>query len=373
MIGRVPRQGGATWAVLQYLLGLRRLGHDVFFFESIDSGSVMPAGSPLASSHNAGYVENVMAGAGLPSAWALLLDGTRETAGLSFGAASSVARRADLLVNLAGSLKSPIVEEVPIRAYVDLDPAFTQIWQETYGIDMGLDLHTHLLSVGQAIGSSSCAVPARGRTWTRTLPPVVLEQWPAAPATADRWSSVANWRSYGSVEHGGQMYGQKAHSWRALFRLPELTGSRYEIAMAIDPGDGRDVADLHAHGWHLVDPQIAAGSPQSYRRFINDSRAELAVAKSGYVLSRSGWFSDRSVCYLSAGRPVVAQETGFSEWIPTGDGLCSFTTLGEACEAVAQIEGDYERHSRGARSLAEEVFSSDRVLTSMMQAIGADP
>jgi hypothetical protein len=372
MVGRVPHQGGATWAVLQYLLGLRRLGHNVFFFESIDANSVMPARSPLSCSRNARYVETVMADAGLTSSWALLLEGTHETAGMNTDAVGEVFRRADLLLNLAGSLKDPLVEVIPLRAYVDLDPAFTQIWQETYAIEMGLDTHTHFLSVGQSIGSSSCPVPALGRDWTGMLPPVVLDLWPAVPTAAERWSSVANWRSYGSVEYAGQFYGQKAHSWRELLPLPALTGARYEVAMAIDPGDGGDLADLQAHGWHLVDPVTAAGSPDSYRRFIEGSRAELAIAKSGYVSSRSGWFSDRSVCYLSAGRPVVAQETGFSEWIPTGDGLCSFATLDEACEAVAQVEGDYERHSRGARRLAEEVFSSDKVLTSMMQAIGAD-
>src|SRR5206468_3114890 len=199
-----------------------------------------------------------------------------------------------------------------------------------------------------------------GLEWIPTLPPVVLEWWPPAGSIErDALTTVGNWRSYGPIEHDGIRYGLKAHSLRRLLDLPEASGERFELALDIDPGETRDLEALAQHGWHVVDPRAVAGTPSTYSDFVRSSRGELGIAKEGYVVSRSGWFSDRSACYLASGRPVLAQETGFSRYLPTGEGLLSFETLEQAAAGVEELERDHALHSRRARELAVEHFDSD--------------
>src|SRR6185312_11936767 len=189
------------------------------------------------------------------------------------------------------------------------------------------------------------------------LQPVVLERWPAANGPGDgSFTSVGNWRGYGSVEHEGVHYGQRVHSMRPLMELPQRTDARFRLALAIHPDERKDLAALAENGWELVDPVEAAGTPERYERFIRGSGAELGIAKSGYVLSRSGWFSDRSACYLASGRPVLAQETGFSRFLPAGEGLLSFSAVDDAAAGVEAIRGDHARHARRAREVAEELL-----------------
>ena len=374
MIAADPGQGGATWAVLQYLLGLRRLGHDVWFIEPIKAASIRPAGAALAASDNAAYFRTVMSQFGLESRSALLLDGANATVGAPYVALLETASRADAIVNVSGMLTDPaILERVRTRAYLDLDPAFVQLWSAAEGIDMRFDAHTHFVTVGQAIGEPGCPVPTCGRAWLKTWQPVVLDHWtfneagPAGPAAA--WTTVANWRGYGSVQHEGVLYGQKAHSLRQMIDLPRRTTERFELALAIHPAESKDLAALAANGWHLIDPAMATATPDQYRRFVRASKGEIGIAKSGYVLSRSGWFSDRSACYLASGRPVVAQDTGFSKRLPTGEGLLAFDDVDGAAAAVDAVAGDYARHRRAARALAEEHFDSDVVLARLLREI----
>ena len=186
---------------------------------------------------------------------------------------------------------------------------------------------------------------------------------------ADRYTTVGNWRSYGSIEHEGIRYGQRAHSLRAFFGLPSRVASPCGLALAIDPGERDDLAALTEHGWQLVDPMAAAGTPERYRAFLRGSRAEIGIAKSGYAVSRCGWFSDRSACYLASGRPVVAQDTG-AHLVPQGRGLVAFSSLDEAVGAIEDVERDYARHARVARELAVEYLDSDRVLGRLLEAVG---
>src|SRR4051812_46463996 len=179
MIAADPWQGGATWAVLQYLLGLRRLGHDVLFVEPIKPSSLRPAGASLDQSANAEYFRRVTREFILDGRAALLLEGTTECLGLPYSNVLEICRQADVLINVSGMLADPaLLERVPVRAYLDLDPGFVQMWQAVQGIDMRFEGHTHFLTVGQSIGRPDCPVPTCGRTWIDTLPPVVLEQWP---------------------------------------------------------------------------------------------------------------------------------------------------------------------------------------------------
>ncbi|HEV2765309.1 MAG TPA: hypothetical protein VGV38_20165, partial [Pyrinomonadaceae bacterium] len=162
-------------------------------------------------------------------------------------------------------------------------------------------------------------------------------------------------------------------AWREFFQLPTLTPEKFAPALSIYPGDERDLKALGENNWQLLDPSPVASTPDRYRRFVADSKAEFGVAKSGYVLSRCGWFSDRSACYLASGRPVLAQETGFSKHLPVGEGLFSFRNIGEALRCIEALNSDYERHARAARRLAEQFFDSDKVLPRLLSLTGVTP
>ena len=364
MVAGDPRQGGATWAVLQYFAGLRSLGHDVVLVEPVPSARLDPLGEVAI------YFDSLSM---LEGRAALLGVGSEETLGLSFAEIERFAASAELLINVSGMLRDErLIGTIPVRAFLDLDPGFNQVWHET-GSDMGFDLHTHFLSVGLCLGRGDCPIPDCGRSWIPTLPPVALDHWDVESEAPrhDAFTSVGHWRSYGSIKHGGIHYGQRAHSLRELIDLPRRTASPFQLALGIHPDETSDLEALRTNGWELLDPYEVAGDPRSYAGFVRGSRAELSVAKSGYVASRSGWFSDRSACYLASGRPVVAQETGFGKFLPTGEGLLGFTTAAEAAAAVAEVEGDPGRHGRAARALAEEHLDARKVLPRLLDRLAA--
>ena len=372
MVASVPNRGGATWAVLQYLLGLQQLGRDVHLIEEIAPGMLTPAGTSLEQSDNARYFAAVTRAFALERHATLLLSGTEETVGLPYCELTRLCSRADMLVNLSGALTDPeLMSRPPLRLYVDLDPAFTQLWASD-GVEMRFAGHTHFATVGLELGTLACAVPTCGIDWIHTLPPVVLSLWcPLAEAPRRDWTTVAHWRGYGSIERDGVSYGQKAHSFRPLFPLPPRTGDRFEVALDIHPAEQADLRALKANGWRLVDPIDVAGDPVRYRRFVQESAAEVGIAKSGYVVSRSGWFSDRSACYLASGRPVLAQDTGFGAHLPTGMGLLAFRDLDEAADAVAAVRSEYTAHSRAARRIAVEYLDSNRVLPRLLSEVNS--
>jgi hypothetical protein len=361
MVAGDPHQGGASWAVLQYVLGLRRLGHDVVLVE--------PVTAPSRDAVE--YFGDVVRAFGLEGRAALLDRAGRRSIGMARADVTRLVAGADLLLNLSGRLR---VEELdgapPVRVFVDLDPAFTQLWQAS-GVDVGLAGHTHHATVGWGIGRPGSPVPNCGVDWVHTLPPVVLERWPVAREVVhDALTTVGHWRSYGSVERDGVHYGQRAHSLRLLISLPTRTTERLVLALGIHRDERADLAALAEHRWRLADPLRMAGDPGAYQRFVAGSRGELGIAKSGYVLSRSGWFSDRSACYLASGRPVLAQDTGFGDVLPTGEGLLAFTTVDDAVAGIEALREEPERHARAARRIAEEHLDSDRVLGRLLEAVG---
>lgn len=356
MIAATPGQGGATWAVLQYVLGLRRLGCAVWFVE------------PVPDLRGAPYAATVMDRWGLGDAWALLTpDGGG--AGLSRRRLRDVATGADVLLNVSGMLADrDLLDAIAVRVYLDLDPAFVQLWHAVEGIDMRFDGHTHFVTLSDVVGTG--LIPDAGRSWIPTLPPVVLAEWPfAAEDTRPALTTVGHWRGYGSIAHDGVHLGQRAHSLRSIISLPARVAVPVEVALAIDAGETADLAALADNGWTLLDPDAVAGDPQRYRDFVAAGWAELGVAKSGYVVSDSGWFSDRSACYLASGRPVLAQATGFQRRLPTGAGLFAYRGVDDAAAAVATIAADYPAQRASARAVAEDHLDSDRVLTRLLDRV----
>lgn len=343
MVARDEHQGGAIWAVLQYALGLQGLGHEVVLVEQVDDdrlGAVAPR------------FDAITRGFGL--------DGVLVRRDAFAGA--------DLLLNLSGTLTDEdALARCGTRAYVDLDPGFTQLWHATGEADMGFDRHDRFVTIGHGIGEG---IPDCGREWIVTPQPIALEHWPVAEAPTDgALTTVGHWRAYGSIHHDGIHYGQKAHALRPLLGLPGATGARFRLALGIHPGERDDLAALRREGWELVDPVADAGTPAAYRAFVQRSWAEFGLAKLGYVEARNGWFSDRSVAYLASGRPVLAQDTGFGSWLPAGEGVLAFRDADEVAAAVEALRADYPRHRRAARELAEEVFRADRVLVPLLDRL----
>jgi hypothetical protein len=255
--------------------------------------------------------------------------------------------------------------------FLDLDPGYPQMWRELRLADM-LAGHDRFVTLGVNIGRDDCPIPDCGVEWIGTPPPVDLDAWTPAPAGAPgrAFTTVATWRNpYGTVAFDGTTYGSRVHEFRRFMELPRLVDAEFELALDIDAAETRDLRMLEANGWRLVDPQQAAGSPQAYRDYIRGSRAEICIAQQMYVATRSGWLSDRSVCYLASGKPVLAQDTGLRDHYPVGEGLLTFSTVEEAAAGVEQIERDYERHSAAARALAEEHFDARKVLARLLEQL----
>jgi hypothetical protein len=365
--------GGNAWAFLQYVLGFRALGIETLYVEHLAPAECydddwQPVLFPQSA--NARFLADVAARFDLTEAVALLERDGEQHVGLSHRELRRWARDADLIVNLSGRFHMPDVLAAPRRRlYIDLDPGFTQIWQQQYGVDMNLRGHDAYVSVGLGLASDDCPIPDCGLRWQSTLPPVVLSQWQTAVAPGAKYTTVADWRGYSPVEWDGVWYGQKAQEFLAIIDLPQRTQAPLELCLAIH-GDEPDRSALREHGWGLVDPRTRCASPDAYRDYVWGSRAEFTAAKHGYVAGRTGWFSDRSACYLAAGRPVVLQDTGFSRHLPTGLGLLSFHDLESAVAAVSAVDRDYQAHARAASRLAAEFFDSARVLPRLLELSG---
>ena len=369
-----PNIGGHTWVFLQYLLGFRRLGWDVLFVDRLEPEMCVDAdGEPagLRSSVNLSYLADVMERFGLGERWSLLYDGGREVVGRSRAEVVDAARRSALLLSVMGFLgDEEILAAAPLRAFLDIDPGFGQIWQQL-GLHQTFKGHDRYVTIGERIGAADCRVPTCGIDWVTTKPPVELSEWPPQADSGSALTTVASWRgAFGPLEYEGRTYGLRVHEFRRFFELPGRTSARFEVALDIDEAEVDDLRQLEANGWTLVDPRVAAGDPWRYRDYVQRSAAELMVAKNLYVDTRNGWFSDRSACYLASARPVLAQDTGLDGLVPHGEGLVTFSTLEEAVEGVGEITGDYERHSRAARAIAAEHFAAERVLPRLLDKLG---
>jgi len=275
------------------------------------------------------------------------------------------------VLNVMGFLPRDALTTDGPWVFLDIDPGYPQMWRELGFADM-LSGHDRFVTLGANVGRADCAIPDCGVEWIHTPPPVDLEAWTPAWAGGPgrAFTSVATWRNpYGTVAFDGVTYGSRVHEFRKFIELPQLVDAEFELALDIDAAETRDLAALEANGWRLIDPRQAAGTPQAYRNYIRGSRAELCIAQQMYVATRSGWLSDRSVCYLASGKPVLAQDTGLSDRYPVGEGLLTFSTLEQAAAGVEEIERNYERHSAAARALAEEHFDARIVLERLLERL----
>ena len=372
-----PRRAGHAWVFLNWLLGLRSLGFDVLFVDRLEAEMLEESIHSVEGSRQWSWLCTVLTTAGFGGDFALLCDRNRRCLGMERAELLERCRRSIVLFNFMGYLDDEeLLGAAGARVFVDLDPGFPQMWH-ALGLHDSFAGHDAFVTVGLALCDSTSRVPTCGRRWLTTPPPIDLAAWPAAPArsgAATRMTTVATWRGpFGPIEYEGTTYGLRAHEHRAFWDLPRMMPEiRCEVALDIEASDGRDTALLERGGWFVVDPIDVASSPAAYQRYLRDSDAELAVAKGIYVRSRGGWFSDRSACYLASGRPVVAQDTGFSKHLPSGEGLFSFTSSEEAAACAADVAGDLARHSDAARQIALECLDAKKVLSSLLDRLGVN-
>lgn len=369
-----PLQGGGyTWVFWQYVLGFRQLGCEVLYVEHLDGKDCVDTDwrpAPFQASANAAMFNELVGRYGLRGNAALLLRDGEEHIGLSRREVTAWADGADLFVNLSGRFHlHEIMRAARRRVYVDLDPGFTQIWQAGYGVDMNLPGHDAYATVGLNLAAANCPVPLLDLPWRPICPPVVRSEWCPVDDVGDAYTTVADWRGYAPIEWQGQWYKQKSDEFLRFIELPGRTPCRLEICLAIHP-DEPDLPRLREHGWRLSDPRVHAADSAAYRNYVRRSRGEFSVAKHGYVVGHTGWFSDRTACYLAAGRPAVVQDTGLGGHLPLGEGLLVFDDVAGAQAALAEIERDHARHARAAAELAARHFDSDRVLTQLLDIAG---
>jgi hypothetical protein len=373
-VAQMP-MAGIAWQALQYLVGLERLGYEAWYVENHGTNPYDPRISSVVTEcgYNVAYLKETLERHGLAGRWAYWDAINDVYHGMSRERVFDLLKGADALINLCGSTR--LRDEhmaCPVRIMVDTDPVYEQIKyaKADPAARAYLDAHTHFFTYGENVGGPGWIVPLCGVPWKPTRPPVVLDLWPVAEGQPDCFSTIATWENKGkNIEFEGESYVWSKHvNFMRFLDLPRQTKQCFTMAML--PPTAEVEALVAGKGWKLVDPRPVSASLDAYRNFIQGSRGEFTVAKDIYVRPKSGWFSDRSVCYLASGRPVVTMATEFSRFYPVGEGLLQYTDDASALAAIAAINGDYARHAKAARSVAAEFFASNRVVGAMMDEAG---
>ncbi len=389
MMGRMP-VAGVTWQVLQYLEGFRRLGFAVHYVEDTGEWTYDPDRNTISDdpTYAVNSIGTLMARYGFAERWAY-----RSADGRVSGMSAAELRRlfegADVLVNLTGAtVLRDEHRRVPVRIYLETDPVLPQIEVargNAFNIEM-LSAHTHHFTYGENLGQPDCGVPVSRFPYRPTRPPVVLDWWASgAISPGPCFTTVASWRQAGKdVEWRGQTYTwSKHHEFLKIIDLPRRTTQPLELALAVrgrpgadgsawvplDEEDADAIRRLTDHGWRITNAMTLSREIAPYRDYIMGSRGELTVAKDQNVRLRSGWFSDRSACYLAAGRPVITQDTAFGKFVPTGDGLFAFSGGDDILAALQAVNADYERHARAARAIADAHFKAETVLAKLVEGL----
>ncbi len=374
LIAQYP-MGGVVWDYVQYAAGLAALGCDVYYLEDTGTWPYNPVEGGVSKScdYNLAVLKHALDHFGLGERWAYFFPETRTWHGLSDAKRREVLATADLLINVSGTLARPQdYRSVRRLAYIDSDPVFTQVKLARGETQLArlIEQHDVLFSFGETLPGAAPATPYR---WHATRQPIVLEAWAGAAEHRDTFTTVMNWTIGKPLIHDGRSYGHKDFEFARFMDLPERIRP-IEIELAVNVGKGRHTPYdlLRRKGWRLADPDVVCPGLESYRRYVQGSKAEWSVAKHGYVAGRAGWFSCRSACYLAAGRPVVVEDTGFGAVIPTGRGILAFRDPDEAVEAIFAVDADYATQARAAREIAAEYFDAGKVLGRLLdQALAA--
>jgi hypothetical protein len=362
VMGRYP-YGGVAWCSLMYLLGLRRLGHQVWYLEDTGECNYDPLANTKATDpiYALNLIRNNLAPYELEQRWCYV-DYTGAYHGQTRDSWRSICRDADLFLDLSGGcwFWRDEYARIPFSAFIDSDPAFTQL-AIAEGVRWYVEFFgrfNRLFTFGRNVGTPRSSVPASDFQWEHTWQPVAMDQWlPLDQPPQPCFTTVMTWK----IESFGSIGGNKDREFEKILDLPRRTKVPLELAIN-GPQDF-----LREHGWTCRDGLAVSLTPELYRDYLRTSRGEFSVAKHTYVSTNSAWFSDRTECYLASGRPAVVQDTGWSAHIPSGYGLFAFRTADEAVSALEKIEANYKHHSLAAHELARAQFSSDVVLPELLE------
>jgi len=361
-----------SW-VLQWILGFRRLGHEIYFVEKSNYSNACfdPVKSVMSDDCSYGIktVSALFRHFGLPNRWCFV-DSEGRYHGIPRSELESIFQSADIFIDMGthGSW-SEEAEKAGKRILVDGEPGYTQMkMKKTLDIGGSLPEYDYYYSNGHNIGTSRSSAPTAGRSWRPVFNPVVIDLYPFIPVDNNApFTTVMNWQSHEPIQFRGHTYGQKDVEFNKFLNLPLLTDTPMEIAVA---GKHTPKNRLIDFGWRVRDAIDITLSFQSFREYIQRSIGEFSVCKNVFVETQSGWFSDRSAAYLASGRPVVLQETGFSIHLPCGNGLFAVETANDARDAIAEIITNYKRHSFWARELASEYLEAGTVLRRFLSELG---
>jgi len=377
IMGRSPF-GGQSWLYLNWLRGFARLGHEVWYVEDDVVWPYDPKQNAVTDdcSYAVRHLASCLERIGLSEQWAMRFMGREDTCwGLPAKALNELYRSCDVLLNISGA--TDLCDwhlEAPFRVYVETDPVISelQLANDDEHTRVAFANHHTIVTYGENFGAPDCGVPLNGIKYGKTRQPIDLDLWPMAyDPTAPYFTTIGNYRHAGNeVTYKGETYRWSKHyEWEKFIDLPQRSPQPFELAMMVQ--DPEDAKLLETHGWKVVSPfDMSLDIFGTYPAYIRQSRAEFTVAKDQNIRLRSGWFSERDACYLASGKPVVAQDTGFGNIIPTGEGLFAFATMAEALAAIETINADYQRHCKAARALAEEYFATQTVAARLLTDLG---
>lgn len=368
--------GGMAWHHLNYVLGLRALGHDVLFLEDSDDYPACydPSRHVVDDDPTFGlaFAQRVFNRVGLGDCWAYHDAHRAQWHGPMARDAAAFCRSADVVLNVSGV--NPLrdwCDSAPVRVLIDTDPLFTQVRHLHDPERLAFArAHTHFFTFGENIATGASLTPDDGLPWRATRQPIALDHWPVCdPPAAGPVTTIMQWDSYRTQTHDSVEYGMKSRSFAGYVDLPKRTYETMTLALG---GNGAPRERLHDHGWHIDNP-LDIPDPIAYQDYIRAARAEWTVAKHGYVAGRTGWFSERSAQFLATGRPVVTEDTGLYGVLPVGEGLLTFRTPDEAADALDEMRRGYASHCRAARRLAEDCFDARTVLHDLLDQLTTTP
>lgn len=362
---------GNSLAFLQWVLGFRELGWDVWVVEEITPDQCVDSTYqtvPFADSTNRTWWDTLLRDHGLEEQ-ASLFTGTPPS---NIRSLEQFLSDTPVFLNISGHFKRhEILASIPHRIYLDLDPGFTQLWASEFSdkCDMNFKGHNHFFTVGLNVNDRNPKIPKTGIDWQPTLPPVSLPYWPPVDNTSlpsnTSWTTITHWWGYNEIAWNGITFGNKSGEFEKIRPLPQHVDSSLSIASDLTSAQAeRDL--FKTSGWEMLYAPDICGGIATYKAFLHASRGEISPAKSGYVHTESAWFSDRTACYLALGKPAVVQETGWSNFLPVSGGILPFHDLSTAAEGIRAIEADYPFHAQAARQFAETHLDARKVITRLL-------
>lgn len=371
---RYPLGGMNQW-IIGWLIGLKQLGHEVYFVEKSGWPNSCYDVSKKVMTDNCSYgvsvVNTLLARYDLQDKWCFV-DNAGRYHGLTQENIEAVFKSADLFLDLEWDEWLVEAANAGMRVFVDGEPGWCQMKMEN-SMRAGdeLPFYDYYYTVGRNVGTDRSPGPTASKKWRHIFPPVLVSDLPLEPLKVEAdapFTTVMNWKAHRQVEFDGVVYGQKDIEFLKFINLPQLTSIPLEVSIS---GSGKIPTDLLIRsGWRLRNADDVAMTVDSYRDYIWASKGEFSVAKNVFIATNCGWFGERAGYYMASRRPAVVQDTGFSDHLPCGKGLFAVSTVEEAAAAIDEINANYDRHAGWAREIAVEYLDAQKVLGRFLDELG---